>query len=84
MFFVQVRAANTSARDISAYFSPPLSRTSDIPKFLRDLQVNFFIFLPLKHKFYFYIKLEKAFKAIYYLFSFYYIAHPKFICSQQS
>ena len=36
-----MRPANTSRRDPAAFFSPPLSKTSDIPRFLADLQDKF-------------------------------------------
>ena len=51
--YFKVRPANTTSRDISTFFSPPLSRTNDIPRFLRDLQVVYFLIVDFKF-YYFY------------------------------
>ena len=37
-YFLKVRPANTSNRNISDFFSPPLSRAEDISRFLAELQ----------------------------------------------
>ena len=37
-FLYQVRPANTSNRNMSDFFSPPLSRAEDISRFLAELQ----------------------------------------------
>ena len=35
--YVKVRAANATVKDPSKFFSPPLSKASDIPKFFEDV-----------------------------------------------